>query len=136
MNTYSISQLSREFDITPRTLRFYEEKGMLKPQREGQTRIYSPADRVRLMLILRGKRLGFTLEESFDIISMYSPDSDNLAQLERLVDKIREKRKLIKEQRREAKQMLKELKASEARYLETIAEMTAHAALEGNRRVS
>ncbi|MBT3425869.1 MAG: MerR family DNA-binding transcriptional regulator, partial [Gammaproteobacteria bacterium] len=71
--TYSISELSNEFRITPRTLRFYEEKGLLNPTRNGQTRVYNGSDRVRLELILRGKRLGFSLEESCDIINMYDP---------------------------------------------------------------
>ena len=66
--TYTISDLAREFDITTRTIRFYEEAGLLDPHREGQQRIYRDADRVKLKLILRGKRLGFSLAESRDII--------------------------------------------------------------------
>jgi DNA-binding transcriptional MerR regulator len=81
--SYSITELATDFDITTRTIRFYEEKGLLNPQRKGQTRIYSAADRIKLKLILRGKRLGLSLEESKDIIEMYQPEHDN-AVLKRL----------------------------------------------------
>ena len=77
MKSYSISELSQEFDVTTRTLRFYEEKGLLAPTRKGQSRIYAARDRARLKLILRGKRLGLTLEESRDIILMYDSTSTN-----------------------------------------------------------
>ena len=79
-NSFSISELAREFDVTTRTIRFYEEKGMLAPERRGQTRIFSHADRVRLELILRGKRIGMSLIESREIIEMYDPASDNSEQ--------------------------------------------------------
>ena len=120
MTTYTISDLSREFRVTPRTLRFYEEKGMLRPARIGQRRLYNQADRVRLSLILRGKRLGFTLEESFAIISMYNPRGSNVDQLERLVEKIREKREHLREQQREIRDMLRELDGAAAGYMEAI----------------
>ena len=68
--TYSISELASEFDVTTRTIRFYEEKGLLDPFREGTRRIYGPADRTKLRLILRGKRLGLSLDESAEIILM------------------------------------------------------------------
>ena len=71
--TYSIRDLADEFDITTRTIRFYEAEGMLQPRREGQTRIYSPQDRVTLKLILRGKRLGLSLAQSRELIEMYAP---------------------------------------------------------------
>ena len=90
-NTYTISDLAGEFDVTTRTIRFYEEKGLLAPQRFGQQRIYSAADRVRLQLILRGKRIGMSLEESKEIIEMYDPASDNSGQYLFLIDKVDEK---------------------------------------------
>ena len=72
MNTdYSISDLSREFEVTPRTLRYYEEKGILAPLRKGQTRVYSTADRAHLILILRGKQLGLSLQESADLSALF-----------------------------------------------------------------
>jgi DNA-binding transcriptional MerR regulator len=73
MTTYTIRELADEFDITTRTLRFYEEKGLLKPSRNNTTRAYSSSDRTRLRLILRGKRLGLTLEESsFNVRAKFS----------------------------------------------------------------
>ena len=84
---YSISDLSNEFGVTPRTLRFYEEKGLLQPARIGQSRRYSPADRARLILILRGKTLGLSLRESAELIGMYDPASNNRKQIKRLIEK-------------------------------------------------
>ncbi len=69
--TYGISELSKEFDITTRTIRFYEQQGLISPTRNGQTRIYSEKDRVRLMLTLRGKRLGFSLAETKELFDLY-----------------------------------------------------------------
>lgn len=96
--TYSISQLAREFDVTTRTIRFYEEKGLLDPERRGQHRIYTPADRVRLQLILRGKRAGLSLEESREIIGMYDPSGDNSEQYFFLIDKVNEKQAQLEAQ--------------------------------------
>ena len=112
---YSIRDLAREFDITSRTLRFYEEKGLLSPAREGQNRIYSRADRTRLLLILRGKRLGLTLEESADLIGMYDPSSDNQHQLLAVIDKIRESRRRLELQKQDLEQMLSDLRDWEVR---------------------
>lgn len=69
--TYSISELSKEFDVTTRTIRFYEQQGLINPTRNGQTRIYAEKDRVRLMLTLRGKRLGFSLAETKELFDLY-----------------------------------------------------------------
>jgi len=118
--TYSISDLAREFDITTRTIRFYEDKGLLSPARQGQTRIYSPADRTRLKLILRGKRLGFTLEESREIIDLYSPSSDNRDQLHSLIAKVQERRAALEQQRTDIELMLVDLQTSEELCLESL----------------
>lgn len=88
---YSITELAREFDVTTRTIRFYEDKGLLKPRRDGQTRIYSPRDRIFLKLILRGKRIGFSLKESQEIIELYDPTSGNTFQLTQMLEKIADK---------------------------------------------
>ena len=120
-DTYTISELAREFDVTPRTLRFYEEKGLLKPDRQGQARIYHPADRVTLKLILRGKRLGLSLTESSDIIGLYEPGGQNLNQLETLLEKIHERRVQLQAQQQDIRAMLRELKSSEEQTLEAIA---------------
>ncbi len=91
--SYSIKTLSRDFEITPRALRFYEDKGILNPTRRGTTRLYSERDRTRLKLTLRGKRLGLKLEECREIIDMYDPKQPNDSlQLLRLCEKIREHR--------------------------------------------
>lgn len=74
--TYSISELAKEFDVTTRTIRFYEQQGLICPGRNGQTRIYSEKDRVRLMLTLRGKRLGFSLAETKELFDLYDTTLD------------------------------------------------------------
>ena len=117
---YSISELATEFDITTRSIRFYEEKGLLQPTRNGQTRIYSAADRTKLRLILRGKRLGLSLEESRDIIEMYDPQRDNSPQLQRLIDKIREKREMLQRQLRDIETLLQDLDDAEARCIDAL----------------
>ncbi|WP_101757744.1 MerR family DNA-binding transcriptional regulator [Oceanicoccus sp. KOV_DT_Chl] len=122
-NTYNISDLAAEFDITTRTIRFYEEKGLLKPERNGNNRIYSPADRVALKLILRGKRLGFTLEESRDIITMYHPGQNNADQLHSLISKIREKRGQLEQQLHDLEVMMLDLESSEEKCLLALAEL-------------
>jgi len=119
---HSIGDLSREFDVTTRTLRFYEEKGLLCPSREGQNRIFSSSDRTRLKLILRGKRLGFTLDESSEIIAMYDPLSDNEKQLQALIVKIRKKRNQLLQQQKDLELMLFDLRDAEEKCLAVMGE--------------
>lgn len=121
--TYSISELAREFDITTRTIRFYEEAGMLEPERNGQTRIYSDRDRVKLKLILRGKRLGFSLAESRELIEMYDPSSDNIPQLHALRHKIQQSRDALLQQLADIEVMKNELDAAEDRCLEALKDL-------------
>ena len=111
--TYSISNLASEFGVTTRTIRFYEEKGLLDPGREGTRRIYSPADRTKLRLILRGKRLGLSLDESAEIILMYGTPRENRKQLEKLIAKFQEKRAELKRQQSDLRAMMKELAEAE-----------------------
>ena len=118
---YSIRELATEFDVTTRTIRFYEEKGLLNPQREGTRRIYSPADRTKLRLILRGKRLGLSLDESAEIILMYGTPGNNRMQLEKLVSKIQEKRVELKRQQQDLRAMLKELTTAEDKCRQALA---------------
>ena len=120
--TYSISDLASEFDVTTRTIRFYEEKGLLDPRREGTRRIYSPADRTKLRLILRGKRLGFSLDESAGIILMYGTPGNNRKQLERLIAKIQEKHVDLKRQQNDLRAMLRELTGAENKCRAALAE--------------
>ena len=85
--TYSISDLARELDITTRAIRFYEEQGLLAPERRGQERVYSARDKVSLKLILRGKRIGFSLAECRELIELYDPTSGNQKQLNSMLAK-------------------------------------------------
>lgn len=118
--TYTITDLSREFDVTTRAIRFYEDKGMLTPERRGQARIYTPADRTKLKLILRGKRLGLTLDESRDIIEMYNPGKSNANQLEKLILKIRQRRDYLQQQMHDLEVMMVDLQSSERSCLEAL----------------
>ncbi len=122
---YSIRDLAQEFDVTTRTIRFYEEKGLLNPEREGTRRRYSPADRTKLRLILRGKRLGFSLDESAEIILMYGSPGNNRKQLETLAEKIGEKRQQLLEQRRELNAMLREMDQAEKKCQDALARLEA-----------
>lgn len=122
---YSISELARELDITTRTIRFYEEHGMLAPERRGQERIYSPRDRVALKLILRGKRLGFSLAECKELIDLYQPDSSNRRQLESFQRKIEERRAQLQQQLLDIQQMQLELDVAEQRCSQALRELPA-----------
>ena len=113
-NTYTISELATEFGVTTRTIRFYEEKGLVTPVREGQKRLFSPADRVRIKLILRGKRIGMTLEECVEVIDMYDPEHNNNEQLKALLEKIEARRTRFLQQRQDLDAMLKGLDEIEA----------------------
>ncbi len=97
--TYSIRQLSKEFDVTARALRFYEDKGLISPERKGQTRLYSPRDRARLQLILRGKRLGFSLTEIHEILDLYTPKDHGASQMRATLVKYRGQIETLKRQR-------------------------------------
>ena len=92
--TYSIGELAKEFDITPRSIRFYEEQDLLSPERTGQTRIYCNKDRVRLKLILRGKRLGFSLAEIKNLFELYDSNANSMLQLEAMLKMTEQKRAL------------------------------------------
>lgn len=107
--TYTISELAKEFDVTTRTIRFYEEKGLITPLRDGNKRVYTPADRVRIKLILRGKRIGMTLQESVELIDLYEPQNNNSAQLQRLLDRIDERRATLRQQQQDIEDMLRGL---------------------------
>ncbi len=112
---YSISDLAQEFDITTRTIRFYEAEELLHPKRNGQARIYNEQDRVHLKLILRGKRLGFSLAESKELITLYDPISQNTKQLNRFLEKINERRRSLQQQLEDINVMQHELDAAEER---------------------
>ena len=113
--TYSISDLARELDITTRAIRFYEEQSMLSPERRGQERVYSPKDKVTLKLILRGKRIGFSLAECKELIELYDPSHGNRKQLETFMDKIAQRRAQLAQQLLDIEQMQIELDTAEER---------------------
>jgi DNA-binding transcriptional MerR regulator len=96
--TYSIGDLSKEFDITTRSIRFYEDQGLLAPTRKGQTRIYNQRDKVRLKLILRGKRLGFSLAETGRLFELYDADKSSAKQLSSMMELIAQKKNDLKQQ--------------------------------------
>ena len=110
---YTIRDLASEFGITTRTIRFYEEKGYLSPKREGTRRVYSTPDRTSLRLILRGKRLGLTLDETADLIKMYGSPGGNRQQLEKFIVRIGEKRAELEHKQRDLEFMLSDLKSVE-----------------------
>lgn len=111
--TYSISDLAGEFDITTRTIRFYEEKGYLNPRRDGTRRIYSTPDRTSLRLILRGKRLGLSLDETADLIKMYGSPRGNRQQLEKFILRIAEKRADLERKRSDLEVVINDLQSVE-----------------------
>ncbi len=116
--SFTISELAHEFSVTTRTIRFYEEKGLLQPRRQGQRRIYRPADRTRLRLILRGKRLGLSLEESREIIDLYGTVAGGEKQRRALISKIRERKAALEAQQQDIQAVLADLADVERRCLE------------------
>ncbi|HUQ74152.1 MAG TPA: MerR family DNA-binding transcriptional regulator [Burkholderiales bacterium] len=112
---FSISELADEFDVTPRAIRFYEDQGLLAPRRDGQRRIYTPRDRTRLKLTLRGKRLGLTLAEIRELIDMYEPGRDDRAQLARFREVLETHRKSLLQQRADIEAQLAEIQTFEKR---------------------
>src|ERR671937_1378027 len=110
---FSISELAREFDVTPRAIRFYESEGLLSPRRDGQRRIYTPRDRTRLKLTLRGKRLGLTLSEIKELIDMYEPGRDERPQLERFLSVLQSHKASLLQQRADIEAQLAELQSFE-----------------------
>jgi DNA-binding transcriptional MerR regulator len=112
---FSIGDLAREFDVTPRAIRFYEDQGLLAPRRDGQRRIYTPRDRTRLKLTLRGKRLGLTLSEIRELIDMYEPGRDERPQLERFLAVLEAHKASLLQQQADIEAQLSELQAFEKR---------------------
>ena len=113
--TWSIAELAAEYDVTLRTIRFYEDRGLISPERRGTTRVYHPRDRVRLALILRGKRLGFTLDEIATIVDMYDAEPGEEGQLVYLLEQIDRRRAELEQRRRDIDETLAELDDVERR---------------------
>ncbi len=112
---YSISDLAAEFDVTTRTIRFYEDQGLIAPLRQGTRRLFRPRDRTRLKLILRGKRLGFSLAEILEIVDMYDAAPGESGQLRLLMSKISDRRAYLRQQLQDIEATWSDLDAVEAR---------------------
>lgn len=111
---FTITQLAREFGITTRAMRFYEAQGLISPSRSGTSRIYSSRDRVRLKLVLRGKRLGFTLKEIANILDMYDAEPGEAGQLQYMLDRLQDQRDVLEKQRDDIDLTLAELDVIES----------------------
>ena len=123
VKTYTIGGLAQEFDTTTRAIRFYEDQGLISPKREGQKRIYNPSDRITIKLIMRGKRLGFSLAESKELIELYNSADNNQEQHTRVIEQVRISRERLLQQQADIEMMLNELNEHESR---VIADMKAN----------
>ncbi len=119
--TFTITELSREFGVTPRTIRYYEAQGLLAPAREGQQRVYAKRDRTRLKLALRGKRLGFSLAEIRELIDMYDTARDEGTQLTKFLAGLEQRKAVLVQQRKDIDELLAEIAALETRCREILA---------------
>ncbi len=106
---FAISDLAREFGITPRTIRFWEDQGLLAPEREGSKRIFTRRDRARLKMALRGKRLGLSLAEIKDLIGMYNSTEDETPQLLKCLSVMEKRRAALEQQREDIEAVLAEI---------------------------
>ena len=122
--TYGIAALAREFDVTTRTIRFYEDKGLLSPARNGQRRVYASRDRVRLRLIMRGKRLGFSLDEIRQMIDLYDIDPTEVTQLRHFLDKIRQRKATLVLQQADIVETLEEMHRIESQCSALLSKIT------------
>lgn len=125
---YTITELAQEFDVTPRTIRFYEDVGLLQPAREAGRRIYTYRDRTRLKLTLRGKRLGLSLSEIRELVQMYDSPSDTAPQLTAFLQVLTEHRQQLLRQREDIEITLAEIAQHEARCRTLLAAAGAAAA--------
>jgi DNA-binding transcriptional MerR regulator len=120
---YSITDLTREFGVSTRTIRFYEDEGLIHPVRRGRTRLFRPADRQLLKQILRGKRLGFSIAEIREIIQMYKEPPGEAGQLRLMMKRVEEKRAELRQKRKDLEETLGELDAVDEACIERLAEL-------------
>jgi len=120
---YSITELTREFGVSTRTIRFYEDEGLIQPIRRGRTRLFKPSDRRLLMLIMRGKRLGFSIAEIREVISMYKEPPGESGQLKLLIQRVIEKRDQLLQKRTDIDETIAELDQVEEQCLGRMAEL-------------
>jgi DNA-binding transcriptional MerR regulator len=114
---YTVNQLAEELGITPRTLRFYEQEGLLSPGRVGNNRVYSKRDRARMKLILRGKRLGFSLSEIGEYLNLYDADPQKDSQIRHLLEQVRKRLAQLEQQRADIEATVDELRDIEEQTL-------------------
>ncbi|NIZ00615.1 MerR family transcriptional regulator [Thalassospira lucentensis] len=119
---YTVPELADDLGITPRTIRFYEQKGLLNPQRAGTTRVYTRQDRAKLLIILRGKRLGFSLREIADYLDLYGADPTQAEQIKMLLSQVRERVADLEEQRQALDVTLDELREIEQQSIDALKE--------------
>lgn len=122
---YSVTELARDLDVTPRTIRFYEDQGLISPQRAGTTRVYTHRERARMILILRGKRLGFSIKEIKEFLDLYVVDVTQVEQMQLLLTKVRTRARQLEEQRRALEETLRELKDIEKLTVEALQQKSA-----------
>lgn len=122
---YTVNQLAEELGVTPRTLRFYEDKGLLSPNRQGNNRVYDKRDRARMKLILRGKRLGFSLAEIAEYLDLYKIDGSGVGQLRVLLRRVRERRGVLERQREDLEATVAELADIEDQVIAALTERGA-----------
>ncbi|WP_048647988.1 MerR family transcriptional regulator [Nitratireductor soli] len=120
---YSITELTREFGISTRTLRFYEDEGLINPMRRGRTRLYRPSDRQLVRQILRGRRLGFSVAEIREIIEVYKAPPGEVGQLKLMLTHIEQKQQDLRQKRRDLEDTLEELASAEEACVERLAEL-------------
>ncbi len=120
---YSITELTKEFEISTRTLRFYEDEGLIQPVRRGRTRLFRPTDRHLVRQILRGKRLGFSINEIREIIQIYKEPPGEVGQLKLLMKRINEKKDDLRQKRRDLEETLAELEQAEESCVERLVEL-------------
>tara|TARA_R110002126_G_scaffold70462_3_gene177348 strand:+ start:947 stop:1333 length:387 start_codon:yes stop_codon:yes gene_type:complete len=122
-NFYTISQMTKEFDISTRTLRFYEDEGLLHPERRGRTRLYSPSDRRQIDKILRARRSGFSVAEISELLKLDQELPNNARELQGVMSEVTKKREDLRIQRRDLEDMIDELDDIEDACLAKLAEI-------------
>ncbi len=126
MRTWTISELSNEFGITPRAIRFYEDETLIQPTRVGQSRVYAARDRARLALILRGKRVGFSLDEIKEMLDLYDVKDGQATQLSYTIKKFSQRISMLEQQRADIEHSLEELRGARARLEVLLGEKQPH----------
>lgn len=130
--TFTITQLSREFQVTPRALRFYEDKDLLHPARDGMTRVYSNRDRIRIKLILQGKRIGLSLNDIRELLDLYDLDDGQRAQMRASLNKFTRQVGELEQKKHDIEESLKELHKAIAWVTERL-ETVGHEGPEGDK---